>query len=67
MEFMVVFEVIWGLLLSVYYGCFGLVHWVWPDKFLKSVSGDIVLVNILFKNIWGSIGAWWLCVSLMIS
>ena len=45
MDFSVILEVIWGLLLSVYYGVVGLAHWIWPQRFAKSVAGEIVLVN----------------------
>ncbi len=42
---LVVFEVVWGLLLSLYYSFVALGQWIWPAKFMKSLEGEIVLVS----------------------
>jgi hypothetical protein len=38
-------EILWGLLLSLYYAVYNLCVWIKPDNFSKSIAGDIVLVN----------------------
>jgi hypothetical protein len=50
MEFLVIFEILWGLLLSLYYAFVALATWIMPEYFSKKVEGEIVLViaNLLF-------------------
>lgn len=38
-------EVIWGLILCKYYAFIGLLEWIVPDRFNKSVKGEIVLIT----------------------
>ena len=45
MSVLVIGEVLWGLLLSLYYSFVGLAYWIMPDKFCKSVEGEIILVS----------------------
>jgi hypothetical protein len=46
MDLFVIGEIIWGLLLSVYYAFEGLAIWIMPDRFSKKVDGEIILVTI---------------------
>jgi hypothetical protein len=50
MEFLVIFEILWGLLLSLYYAFVALATWIMPEYFSKKVEGEIVLViaNLVF-------------------
>lgn len=40
-----IFEVVWGFLLCAYFALEGLAKWVYPDKFRKSLDGEIALVT----------------------
>ena len=38
-------EALWGLVLCFYYAFIGLLQWIMPNKFYKSVRNDIVLIT----------------------
>ncbi len=46
MELLVIGEILWGLLLSVFYAFEALAIWIMPDRFSKKVDGEIILVII---------------------
>jgi len=40
-----IIEIIWGFLLSIFYGFESIVRWVLPSRFTKSIQGEIVLIT----------------------
>lgn len=45
MEWYNIIEIIWGFLLSIFYGFEAIVRWVYPARFTKSIEGEIVLIT----------------------
>jgi len=45
LEWFNVVEILWGIVLSIFYGFESLVRWVYPAPYVKSIKGDIVLIT----------------------